>query len=212
MPDAAAVELWEAEARGKALVKSFVEDRLVNKNKSVYDPIKRCSLAIFSGQKKRTLLAPILKTLKSDLQLYSRLFIVSTARNLDLDKFFEYENQSSPPSISINGVIRSGVKSHLVEMLEMLVRPLNTPPPIASDAIVFDGAVLAHAVQPLPTMKNFKEYASSLASHVTTAGNKLGVKRIDVVWDMYSTSSLKGFTRAGRGADIRRQDLPTKGK
>jgi len=57
---------------------------------------------------------------------FSRLFIVSTARNLDLNEFFRYENQMSAPSLSLNGLIRSGAKALLTEILEKLT-PSNMP-------------------------------------------------------------------------------------
>ncbi|CAG9766130.1 unnamed protein product [Ceutorhynchus assimilis] len=53
MEESVAQELMSAEAKGTALVKSFVEDRLVNNTKTkIFDPIKKCSFVIF-GKKRR---------------------------------------------------------------------------------------------------------------------------------------------------------------
>jgi len=52
---------------------------------------------------------------------------------------------------------------------------------------------------------------SQIDSYLRSFVTKLGVKRVDVAWDLYLRNSLKQATRNSRGAGVRRVDLPTKG-
>jgi len=112
--------LQTAEEKGALMYNDFVEKRLLQKTKSIYDPIPKCQTKFFGNKKKSTKAQPI-KALRSDLNLFSRSFIVSVSRNLDLDKFFAHENQPFPPSLSLNGEIRSGDKFELTLILEKLI-------------------------------------------------------------------------------------------
>lgn len=150
--------------------------------------------------------------LKADVQLFSRLFIVSTARDLDLNTFFEYENQVCPPALSVNGEIRGGVKADLTVILESLVTS-KPPNPDKCDGIVFDGATFVHMVKPRPSLKSFSEYFQlQIKPHITRLMETHGSQRVDFVWDLYHPNSIKNTTRKNRGSGLRKQDLPTKGK
>ncbi|KAK3915994.1 Putative aryl-alcohol dehydrogenase AAD10 [Frankliniella fusca] len=211
MDDTAVKALMKAGERGLAMYQEFVDERLVTKTKSIYDPMKKCKFSIFKGPKK---CAPVstIKQLKSEVQLFSRLFIVSTARSLNLDEFFEYENQHAFPSLSLDGSLRGGDKAKLMSILEELIPPPKKQFSNKADGVVFDGAVLVHSVKPPPTMKTFEEYSDHLNTNVSQICGRLTARRCDVVWDMYDASSIKSHTREQRGLGTRRQDLPTKGK
>lgn len=112
--------LNNAEEKGSLMYTNFINERLLNKTKSIYDPIPKCQTKIF-GARKKSVKTTLLKTVKSDLNLFSRSFIVSVARNLDLDQFFAHENQDFPPSLSLNGEVRSGNKMQLTLILEKLI-------------------------------------------------------------------------------------------
>ena len=61
-----------------------------------------------------------LMLMKSDMQLFSRLYIACQTRDGNLDEFFRHENQSCPPSLSNMGNLRLGGKSDLLPCLENL--------------------------------------------------------------------------------------------
>lgn len=140
--------------------------------------------------------------LKSDCGLFSHLYIACQTREGNLDEFFCHENQPWPPSISENGEIRPGKKSDLVKCLEQQcsVRTVNTP---SVDATVVDGAVIVQMLPP-GMSKNFQEYSDKVfVPYILKQLEK--VKRIDVVWDVYRTDSLKQTTRQNRGTGQRRR-------
>lgn len=111
--------------KGASMYRDFVTQRLIDKGKSIYDPIPKCQTKLFSS-KKKPVRANTLATLKNDLNLFSRSFIVSVTRNMDLDQFFAHENQDYPPSLSLGGKVRSGDKMQLTLLLENLTASANT--------------------------------------------------------------------------------------
>ena len=211
MEDDAVTALFNAESQGLSMMNDFLKERLIGQTKSVYDPIKKSQIAIFTSRKKGVLNTP-LKAMRANSQNFCRMFIISTAREFNLNEFFSYENENTPPSISLNGEIRAGNKAPLVTTLEdKLPSDKRSLAPSSCDGVVFDGAVLVHTVKPASTIKSFKDYVSQLAKYIKNRVAAVSAQRVDIVWDMYSNESLKGFTRDGRGFGIRRHNLPTKG-
>jgi len=73
--------------------------------------------------------------LRSDCNLFSRLYIATQHRSGDLDEFFTHENQPCPPSLSEFGNLRLGKKSDLLAC----VKPAEQPdPPLVYDCKIFD--------------------------------------------------------------------------
>lgn len=203
--------LYTLEEKGVTLYKDFVNDRLVRRTKSVYDSISKQHTNIFMQRKKIAGPSTILSTLKEDVHLFSRLFIISTARDLDLNEFFQYENNNFPPSLSLNGVLRPGLKAQLTTILEKLVTSNVRDTPVCS-SVVFDGAALAYLVKPKPNLSTFEDYCNTqLKPYLLTVANEVKAERIDLVWDMYTAKSLKATTRDNRGAGVRQHDLPNRG-
>ena len=127
----------------KNFVKTVIEDRTV----SIHDTIKKNSLPLFKRQnpKPKSKSKQQVSALRSDCNLFSRLYIATQHRCGDLDEFFMHENQPYPPSLSEFGKLRFGKKSDLLTC----VKPANTeqlnPPPIY-DCKIFDGAAVVHVL------------------------------------------------------------------
>lgn len=201
--------LYGAEEKGKLMYKDFVTERLQEKSKSLYDPIQRCQTRFFVT-KKNPHQGKKIKRLQEQLQLSTRLFIIALSRDIQVDAFFEYENEVCPPSICLNGEMRVGVKSHLVEILEKYAP--NAGSPSATCGVVFDGAALIHYQKPRAGIHTFTDYAiHQLIPYLNKTAQSLGARRIDIVWDIYSPHSIKNAVRDLRGQGVRRQDLPNKG-
>ena len=101
---------------GQEQCDKFVVERLEKGTASLYDPIKRNKLSLFScprtneKPKKKMQIA----SLKEDCSLFSRLYVSCQVRDGNLEEFFAHENQCFPPSLSHFGKIRHGTKSDLV--------------------------------------------------------------------------------------------------
>ena len=129
-----------------------------------------------------------------DVDLFSRLFIVSQNRNLDLDKFFKHENQPFPPALSTNGDIYLGSKADLLGLLESVLEDTGTSNNVMCDGLIIDGAALINILQPGKDLKTFEDYYfKMLASHLTKQVNKFQAIRLDMVWDTYIEDSLNSI-------------------
>lgn len=203
--------LYALEENGVKLYRDFVNNRLAERTKSLYDSVPKQHTNIFTTRKKTAGPSTTLSTLKEDVHLFSRLFIISTARDLDLNEFFQYENNNFPPSLSLNGDLRPGLKAQLTTILEKLVLSDVCGTPICS-GVVFDGAALAYLVKPKPNLSTFEDYCDTqLKPYLLTVAKEVKAERIDLVWDMYAAKSLKATTRDNRGSGLRQHDLPSRG-
>jgi len=194
--------LKTVEGLGRTQYEAFVKDRLEANAKAITDTISqdkfslRTSCTESSASSKQ---AAKLEGLKNDCALFSILFIACQSREGDLSEFFSYENQPSPPSLSVHGQLRSCTKSDIIGCLTNLaedsVPSMVTP---AVEAKLFDVAALVHMLQPgLATI--FEEYSSLVFLPFLRSQCSPGVRRVDVVWDVYIPNSLKNATREKRG-------------
>jgi len=122
-----------------------------------------------------------LSELKTDCELFSRLYIACQTRDGDLAEFFKFENQPYPPSLSQGGNLRSGTKSDLLDCFSALysshdIADLNV------DCYILDGAVIVQMLQP-NCNSTFNDYRNKVFfPFVFSLMRK--VKRIDIVFDV----------------------------
>ena len=87
---------------------------LVKKNKfSLFSTMYSCTQPSRSHTEK--------KSLDNDVRIFSQLLTATQTRDSDLDTFFNLESSVSPPSLTCDGKIRSGVKADLLPCLKMSV-------------------------------------------------------------------------------------------
>ena len=116
---------------GKHQFDLFVKERLMERKVPLDEVLSRNKLALFSTkhvpEKKGK---QQLMSMKSDMQLFSRLYIACQTRDGNLDEFFHHENQSCPPSLSDMGNLRLGGKSDLLACLENLSAAKSEAPAV----------------------------------------------------------------------------------
>lgn len=138
-----------------------------------------------------------------ECSLFSQLYVSSKVLNGDLVKFLLHENQAYPPSLSQFGDLRHGSKSDLLVQLEKTTESSNEAPSV--DALVLDGAALVNMLKPRGS-KTFEDYFRDIFKPYIQI-QLHSVRRIDIIWDEYSTDSLKSSERTRRGKGIRRRVL-----
>ena len=175
-----------------------------SRSKSIHTPITKNKLSLFSTRKsKSSSKAKQLADLRSNAALFGRLYIANQKREGDPDVFFRHENQLHPPSLSDHGVLRAGKKSDLINCLDITKKDAMERD---FDCKVFDGAALVHIIKPT-TVATFEEYGKeAFLAFIQRELTK--VKRVDVVWDQYLDSSIKGSAREKRGSGARRKVNP----
>ncbi|MES9884486.1 MAG: hypothetical protein ABW185_26880, partial [Sedimenticola sp.] len=192
--------IGKTESVGQSQYKSMVDERIIGNSRHINDPITKNNLPLFSSDLSKTVgKYSKVSSMKSDIQLFSRMYIACQNRDGNLDAFFERENHAWPPSLADNNVLRAGNKSELLKCLENSdEQPLDHPDVKLK---IFDGAALVHSLDPKKadkSLKTFDDYSSKvflpyLVKHLQLAD------RVDVVWDVYRPDSLKAFTRQCRG-------------
>ena len=196
----------EIEKVGLQQFHSFVEERLIKKEKGVMDVIKRNKLALFSNpQKPPSKEKQGVVSLKQNCSLFSQLYVSCQVRQGNLDEFFTHENQAYPPSISQFGDLKLGVKSDLMKCLEKLSPGCQRHPTV--DATLIDGAALVNMLKPSKESRTFTDYVNVTYLPYIEA-QLLSVQRVDIIWDIYVDNSLKASTRSKRGTGIRQRVEP----
>ena len=128
---------------GKEQFHKFFEDRLRTRKKSLFDPISKNNLPIFSrATKKLTKDQSQVASLKKNCQLFSQLYISCQVRDGNLEEFFCHENQTFPPALSKDGSLRSGTKSDLLTCLEEI--HLSTQDVPVVECIILDGPAIVN--------------------------------------------------------------------
>lgn len=190
------------ESVGKAQYDTYVRDRLEQRTVPVSDIISKNNMTLFhkTVPRKQTKASLQISSLKSNCEMFSRMYISCQSRDGDMDEFFRHENQGAPPSLSDMGQLRQGNKSDLIKCSDRLVQPSNNNLP-AVDAKLLDGGVLVNMLIP-KTCATFGDYAEQVFLPYIQR-NLLTTQRLDVVWDRYFPGSLKSSTRQKRGSGVR---------
>ena len=88
---------------------NLIKERLTERSKLIDDSILRKNLPLCKpGSKSSTSKEKMkLKSVKTDCQLFWKVYIGCQSKDGDLDDFFSHENQGSPPLLSDCGRVRS---------------------------------------------------------------------------------------------------------
>ncbi|CAC5413699.1 unnamed protein product [Mytilus coruscus] len=148
-PSAVVDTIRRIENVGQDQYEKFIEDRFLNRSVSIFEPIKNNGLPLFRTPPEKTLSITKGKTavLKSDVSLFSRLYISCQTRGGNLDEFFKYENHIHPPAFSLNRNYCQGIKSDLLTKCLEPLTTLNGDVPNV-DTIVIDGAAVVNMLKP----------------------------------------------------------------
>ena len=87
-------------------------------NGSSSHEINQYKLTLNPHKRQRTTSCGLVSSLKSDCNLFSRLYVASQFRDVNHNDYFSNENQPCPPSVSARGKLKLGTKSDIVRCLE----------------------------------------------------------------------------------------------
>ena len=115
---------------GQEQFQAFTTEYLIERSKSIDDVIHHNKLKLFGSATKKNVSKgkQQLPSLKSDVGLFSWLYIGCQTRDGNLEEFFRHENQATPPSLSDGGNLHLGCKSDLRICLEDLCETKTEPP------------------------------------------------------------------------------------
>jgi len=160
---------------------AFVERRLVKRETSLFEPIHKNNLSLFSKSttKKNDNNVKCLKSFKEDCTLFAQSFISCQIRGADLSDFFGHENHTYPPSLAKFGSMHSCAKSDLAKCLEELSPSYQSDPPLV-ETVILDSAAIVNMLNP-GHFKTFQQYGEDVFLSYVQQQLKLHVNRIDIV-------------------------------
>jgi len=128
-----------------------------------------------------------LTSMKSDVELFSRLYISCQTRDGNLKDFFQHENQAWQPVLSDWGRLWFGTKSELLTCLEDL-SPSQTKAPDATFVVLDGAAIIQMLTTSYRTTQTFKENAHKV--FIPFVSEQLwNVSHLDFVWDSHIAAS-----------------------
>ena len=118
----------------------------MKRTKPIDDTIHRNRLKLFVGSRTKTAIKEKqqLTLMKSDVEMFSRLYIICQTRDGNLEDFFQQENQA--PALSDGGRLRLVTKSDILTCLDDL-SPSQTKTHDAT-CIVLDSAAIKQTMKP----------------------------------------------------------------
>ena len=104
--------------------------------------------------------------MKSDCNVFSRLYLSCQARDGDVNTFVCHGNHPCPLSFSLGGKLRIGSNADALPYVEVeTATSEDTPPPV--DAQFLDGAAVVQMLNP-GTAKTFLDIAVHVFCHICT--------------------------------------------
>ena len=99
----------------------------------------------------------LVSSLKSNRNLFSRLFVASKFRDGNLNYYFSHKYQPCPPSLSARGKLKLGTKSDIVRCLEGAPEKQDDITP-SVDVVMLDGRAMLCVLKPAAS-GTLREYA-----------------------------------------------------
>ena len=185
---------------GKVKYESFVNEVLVQKKKSFWDPIKQNKLKLFGSKTSSTSTSQYssLKVLRKNYKMFQQLILNASSRGGNTGDFFSREPFEYPPSISNNGSLRFGNKSDIVKILLNHQQSTHYTCPAQISVKVFDAAAKVQSIKIPDSVKTFADYKVHFYKHIKAVTTNIA--RWDLIFDRYLSNSLKCTARAKRGS------------
>ena len=147
--------------------------------------------------KKYTKTKQQIRSLKSDCNLFSHLYIASKFRD---ETFFAHENHPWPPSLADQGKLRLPTKKSDLRLFNDGTTP---EPPTYFDVKLVDGPAVVHFLS-CKQVSTFTEYSNNVFN-AWVRRELQSCDRVDIIWDIYKAEIIKECTRQQRGKRIRRK-------
>lgn len=188
-------DLLGAHAVGEVAYQEF-KVRLEEDPGKFHQPLKKQRLKTFANAsvKIQSKKAPDI-VLKADRNLFSHIILVAESRKVNMKEVLAHPLGPLPWSLAnADGTLRKTNKAALARELEKTVSAANEIP--TPSATIIDGMALVQKLN--GSNKTFGQVAELAFAHVLHEGAQS--KRIDVVFDVYQSTSIKDAERVKRGA------------
>ena len=193
---------------GGKLHSEYVKERIEICSKPISDIISKPKVYTFTNPPPIKLKSNSkLGSLKASFTMVTQMFVSLQARpDSDMSEFFMYENCKFPPSLSDNGKLRQGTKSHILDCLPGIPGKGKNPDAKSASVVVLDMPAVIHMVKP-QKCHLFSEYIPMHLLPFLNAQLNDSSTRLDAVWDRYPEKSLKSQTRTKRLGTVKERRI-----
>ena len=189
-------DLINAEAIGEERLNLFVKENILTSDADLFTTMKRNNLKTFSSKaKKLNKKDGTLKTSKSSRDLFARVLLAASNREIDLPHLLSHSLADFPLSIAtVDGNLKRTAKSKLVHILEL--NDSVDPDQVRVDAIMVDAMAM---IQMLKSPADcFGQLAVQIFRKLMSLATRYSAARVDFVVDRYPDVSIKNAERSRR--------------
>lgn len=180
--------------------KAFVEKRVSSQNEAFTAPLPHTKLKLFKASLSQPHRKSEVAAVKDQQTKVTQILLAANCgRNIN-DSVFSHENSAYPPSLTRKGHMHHGTKSEILDCIVPSDVPNHRP---VTTAAVLDGAVLIPMLRPGSAV-TIRDYFTEILQPYVLSWFETN-DRVDIVWDIYTKTSLKSGTREQRGSGARRR-------
>lgn len=200
MPQSVIDNMLKARGIGMKGYEEYLEKRISSQKEPFTATLSLTKVKVFktaSSQPQR----------KSDVAAYKDqqakvthlLLAAQSGRSIN-ESVFSHECSLYPPSLTRKGQMHHGLKSEILDCIVPKEMESGRP---ATTAAVLDGAVLVQMLRPGSSVTIGQYFSNVFEPYILLWFERND--RVDVVWDIYTKTSLKSGTREQRGTGARRR-------
>ena len=200
MPPEVVDNMRDAENIGKQLYDSFLHKRILTQEEAFTDPLPKRNLKLFKAHLAEPRRKSDISAIKDQHSKATQLLLAANSGRTLSDSVFAHESSDLPPSLTAKGKMYHGEKSEILECITPNELPIQRP---VTTAAVLDGAVIVQMIRPRNSVTFGEYFTEQFVPYIMTWFESN--ERVDIVWDVYSKTSLKAGTREQRGTGVRRR-------
>ena len=188
------------EETGQELYSSFLNKRICSQEEAFTATISKTNLKLFKTQLSEPRRKLDISLIKDQHNKGTQILLAVNSGRTITESFFSHESSTFPPSLTGKGKMHHGEKSEILDCV--VPKNLENVRPVTT-AAVLDGAVLIQMLRPRNAVTLGDYYMKELVPYILSWFE--WNTRVDIVWDVYSSTSLKSGTREQRGSGARRK-------
>ena len=186
---------------GDRKYKEFLQKRILTQEVAFTAPVQKCKLKLFksaisSPQSQKSAVA----AMKDQQAKVSQILLAAHSGRNITEGVLKHESSEMPPTLTRKGTMHHNTKSEILQCLGSNTAVETKP---LTSCAVLDGPVLVQMLRP-GNATTIGHYCSNVLFPYVLHWFEHN-QRVDVVWDVYSKTSLKSSTRELRGSGIRRR-------
>ena len=167
----------------------FVNKQVSSQEEAFTAPIHKTNLKLFKSSLSEPRQKNQVSVIKDQQAKITHILLAANSGRIMNDYVFTHESSTFPPALTRKGTMYHGSKSEILDCIVPTNLDNNRP---VTTAAVLDGAVLIQMLRPRSARTIGDYFTEEFVPYIFSWFE--GNDRIDIVWDVYSKTSLKSGT------------------